>query len=94
MNLQNGLAGARRVFEVLDRDVVVADHRKAISLAVEPRTLILENVGFKYRSGEPVLQGISAVIKPGQSVAFVGSSGWAKARYLTCCRASTIRPAE
>lgn len=82
MNLQNGLAGARRVFEVLDRDVVVADHRKAISLAVEPRTLILENVGFEYRSGEPVLQGISAVIKPGQSVAFVGSSGVGKSTLL------------
>lgn len=82
MNLQNGLAGARRVFEVLDRDVVVADHRKAISLAVEPRTLILENVGFEYRSGEPVLEAISAVIKPGQSVAFVGSSGVGKSTLL------------
>jgi ABC-type multidrug transport system fused ATPase/permease subunit len=82
MNLQNGLAGARRVFEVLDRDVGVADHRKAISLAVQPRTLTLENVSFEYRSGEPVLQGISAVIKPGQSVAFVGSSGVGKSTLL------------
>ena len=82
MNLQNGLAGARRVFEVLDRDVGVADHRKAISLAVQPRTLTLENIGFEYRSGEPVLQGISAVIKPGQSVAFVGSSGVGKSTLL------------
>ena len=82
MNLQNGLAGARRVFEVLDRDVAVADHRKAISLTVQPRTLILENVGFEYQSGQPVLQGISAVIKPGQSVAFVGSSGVGKSTLL------------
>lgn len=82
MNLQNGLAGARRVFEILDRDVVVSDDSKAISLPVQPRTLTLENVGFEYRPGEPVLEGISVVIKPGQSVAFVGSSGVGKSTLL------------
>jgi ATP-binding cassette, subfamily B, bacterial len=82
MNLQNGLAGARRVFEILDRDVVVSDDSKAVSLAVQPRTLTLENVGFEYRPGEPVLEGISVVIKPGQSVAFVGSSGVGKSTLL------------
>ena len=76
----SGMRSAR--YQRLDRDVAVADHRKAISLAVQPRTLILENVGFEYQSGQPVLQGISAVIKPGQSVAFVGSSGVGKSTLL------------
>jgi subfamily B ATP-binding cassette protein MsbA len=81
-NLQTGLVGARRVFDVLDRHAVVADAPAAISLPVGPRSLVLENVGFEYQQGLPILQGINVSIQPGQSVAFVGSSGVGKSTLL------------
>ena len=81
-NVQSGLVGARRVFEVLDRNVAVLDSPDAISLPVQRRRLTLENVGFEYRLGDPVLQGIDLTIEPGQSVAFVGVSGTGKTTLL------------
>lgn len=81
-NLQSGLVGARRVFDVLDRQAIVSDAPEAVSLPLKPRTLTLENVGFEYRPGHAVLQGISVTIEPGQSVAFVGSSGVGKSTLL------------
>jgi ABC-type multidrug transport system fused ATPase/permease subunit len=70
------------VFDVLDRQAIVSDAPEAVSLPLKPRTLTLENVGFEYRPGHAVLQGISVTIEPGQSVAFVGSSGVGKSTLL------------
>jgi ATP-binding cassette, subfamily B, bacterial len=81
-NLETGLAGARRVFEVLDRDPLVTDAADAISLPLQPRSLILETVGFEYSSDRKILQRIDVNIEPGQSVAFVGSSGAGKSTLL------------
>ncbi|HEX7228249.1 MAG TPA: ABC transporter ATP-binding protein [Candidatus Binatia bacterium] len=81
-NLESGLAGARRVFEVLDRDAVVIDSADATSLPLQPRSLILEAVGFGYSSDQRILQRIDVNIEPGQSVAFVGSSGAGKSTLL------------
>ena len=83
-NIQGGVAGAQRVFEVLDRDPVIADSPRAISLPQKPRTLEFENVGFRYgnENDRPVLRDISVKILPGQSVAFVGSSGVGKSTLL------------
>jgi ABC-type multidrug transport system fused ATPase/permease subunit len=81
-NLESGLAGARRVFEVFDRDAVVSDSAEATSLPLQPRSLILEAVGFEYSSDQKILQRIDVNIEPGQSVAFVGSSGAGKSTLL------------
>ncbi|MGK3996507.1 ABC transporter ATP-binding protein [Sorangium sp. So ce1024] len=76
--VQGGVAGAQRVFEVLDRDQAVTDLPDAAALPPQPRTLSLEGVGFEYRPGHPVLRGIDATIRPGEMVAFVGSVGAGK----------------
>jgi ATP-binding cassette, subfamily B, bacterial len=81
-NLESGLAGARRVFEVFDRDAVVSDSAEPTSLPLQPRSLILEAVGFEYSSDQKILQRIDVNIEPGQSVAFVGSSGAGKSTLL------------
>jgi ABC-type multidrug transport system fused ATPase/permease subunit len=81
-NLENGLAGARRVFEVFDRDALVTDAADATSLPLQPRSLILEGVGFQYSADQKILQHIDVSIEPGQSVAFVGSSGAGKSTLL------------
>jgi ABC-type multidrug transport system fused ATPase/permease subunit len=81
-NLESGLAGARRVFEVFDREAVVIDSADATSLPLQPRSLILEAVGFQYSSDQKILQQIDVNIEPRQSVAFVGSSGAGKSTLL------------
>ncbi|MGN6730400.1 MAG: ABC transporter ATP-binding protein [Candidatus Binatia bacterium] len=81
-NLQNGLAGARRVFEVLDRNLMVADAPQALSVPTIPRRLVLDHVGFEYRPGQPILKNINVAIEPGEVVAFVGWSGVGKSTLL------------
>jgi ATP-binding cassette subfamily B protein len=82
-NLQSGLVGVRRVFEVLDRETLVADGPGAAALPLQPRTLSLTNVGFEYAAGQPVLRDLSVTVAPGTSVAFVGSSGAGKSTLLS-----------
>jgi subfamily B ATP-binding cassette protein MsbA len=82
-NLQTGLAGARRVFEVLDREAMVTDLPGAISLRVQPRALTFHDVDFSYAAGAPVLRGLNLAIPAGSSVAFVGSSGVGKSTLLS-----------
>jgi ABC-type multidrug transport system fused ATPase/permease subunit len=81
--MQNGAAGAARVFEVLDRDPVICDGPDALPLPRQPRTLKLEGVSFQYAGQDrPVLHDIDVTILPGEMVAFVGSSGAGKSTLL------------
>ncbi len=82
MNLQSGLVGARRVFEVLDEETLVAEPPDAVRLPLRPRTLKLENVRFHYAAGTPVLDGVTVAVPPGSSVGFVGASGAGKSTLL------------
>jgi subfamily B ATP-binding cassette protein MsbA len=82
VNLQSGLVGARRVFEVLDRPAKVTDDPQAVSLPLQPRTLTLTDVCFEYEAGRPVLNGLNVTVPPGASVGFVGSSGVGKSTLL------------
>ena len=81
-NIQGGVAGAERVFEVLDRDPVIADGPRARPLPQAPRVLEFDNVSFRYENDRLVLRDVSVRIEPGQMVAFVGSSGVGKSTLL------------
>jgi ATP-binding cassette, subfamily B, bacterial len=76
-------AAARRVFRVLDTPPSVTDAPGAKRLPLRPRALILDEVGFGYRDGQAVLHGVSAEIRPGEMVAFVGPSGTGKSTLLS-----------
>jgi ATP-binding cassette, subfamily B, bacterial len=75
-------ASARRVFFVLDWPEAIRSEAGAIALAPRPRRLAFENVSFAYRRGSLVLSNVSAVIDPGEMVAFVGPSGAGKSSLL------------
>ena len=81
-SIAGGMAGVKRVFEVLDMDPVIKDAPDAISLPKQARVLTMEDVGFEYLKGTPVVEGINVTIKPGEMAAFVGSSGVGKTTLL------------
>lgn len=71
------LAGAERVFEVLDTEI--EDQTKdTVSMDSIKGHVVLDHVNFGYVPGVPVLHDISLYAKPGQKIAFVGSTGAGK----------------
>jgi subfamily B ATP-binding cassette protein MsbA len=76
--LQQSLASARRIFEVLDRPNEIVDRPGATTLAPFGRELRFSNVSFAYPGNSPVLMGIDLVIPKGSVTALVGPSGAGK----------------
>jgi subfamily B ATP-binding cassette protein MsbA len=72
------LASATRVFELLDTAPEVRDRPGAVSLAAIRGEVRFENVCFRYRPDQEVLQDVSFVAAPGEPVALVGHSGGGK----------------
>ena len=79
-DLQNALAGASRVFEVLDTEPDVKEKSGAINVGRLSGRIDLENVSFNYISHHDVLKDISLSIKPGELVAIVDRQASAKQR--------------
>ena len=75
--IQNGIAGAQRVFSIIDLPPEIADKPDAITLPLVSRSIDIENVTFCYEK-KPVLKNINLSIKAGEVVAFVGMSGGGK----------------
>ncbi len=76
------MAGVDRVFEVLDREELIKDAPDAVDLPRQPRMLTMDHVAFTYNQGASVLQDLTVQVKPGQMIAFVGSSGVGKTTLL------------
>jgi len=74
----SALAGAERVFEVMDTDPEKPDVPDAKTMEGMQGYVVLENVTFGYVPGKTVLKNISLYAKPGQKIAFVGSTGAGK----------------
>jgi subfamily B ATP-binding cassette protein MsbA len=80
--LQEGLAAAERVFDILDVEPTITDRPNAKRIDAAKGDVSLENVDFSYADGKPVLQGVSLSIKAGKTVALVGQSGAGKSTIL------------
>ncbi len=76
--LQSGVASAERVFELLDAEEQVPDPAEPERLS-QPRGLVsFEHVSFRYDPAVPLIDDLSLVAAPGQSVAIVGPTGAGK----------------
>jgi len=75
--IQQGVAGAERVFELLDTQPEVVDRPGARALSAMRRGIFFEHVGFRY-GVEPVLKDVNLTIQAGEVVALVGMSGGGK----------------
>ena len=72
------LAGAERVFEVMDTEPETKDPEDAAEITELKGHVILDDVSFGYVPEKTVLKHISLYAKPGQKIAFVGSTGAGK----------------
>ena len=75
--IQEGIAAAKRVFEILDQTPEVKDSPGAKELPPFSREIEYRDVYFRY-GDEMVLKGISFKVRKGEKVALVGSSGAGK----------------
>lgn len=74
----SALAGAERVFAVMDKEPEQADSITAISEMDIKGKVLLKNVSFGYTIDKQILKSISLEALPGQKIAFVGSTGAGK----------------
>jgi subfamily B ATP-binding cassette protein MsbA len=77
LEIQEGLAGATRVFELLDTTPDIEDEEGAISLPPNSKGIDFQKITFKYEE-EVVLKEISLHVKAGEVIALVGMSGAGK----------------
>jgi ATP-binding cassette subfamily B protein len=76
--MQRAMAGASRIFEVLDVPVSIDDAPGAVELEAAEPSIEFQNVAFGYGPGRPVLHDVSFRIEPRQTVALVGPTGSGK----------------
>ena len=74
----SALAGAERVFAVMDEAPEIPDRMDAISMDSVKGEVVLEDVSFGYLPGQTVLRHVSLYAHAGQKIAFVGSTGAGK----------------
>lgn len=76
--LQSALAGAERIFVVLDAEPSVPDAPDALPLPKVQGAVRFDRVSFAYDPGKPVLIDVSLEAHPGQTIALVGPTGAGK----------------
>jgi len=76
--IQSALAGAERVFEILDSKEEPADKENAIYMEQLNGDVTFENVCFSYNQSTPILKNVSFKVNAGETVALVGETGAGK----------------
>ena len=76
--LQNALACASRVFEILDEPEILPDEPNALVLQNAEGSLSLENVAFSYTPDQDLIRDLHLTVSPGERIAIVGPTGCGK----------------
>ena len=82
LELNGALVSARKLLEIIDSPSTEADDSDRPALTISEARVELRDVGFAYRPGEPVLQGMNFTAEPGKMTALVGPSGGGKSTIL------------
>jgi len=75
--LQRGVVRAERIFEILDDHSEIQISGKLSGVDFN-QPITFDNIGFSYKEGQPVIDGFSLKINPGETIAFVGATGSGK----------------
>ena len=76
--LQNALASAARVFELIDEKTILEDKKDATVLENVKGQVKIEHVNFSYTPDRPLIEDLNLSVKPGERVAIVGPTGCGK----------------
>jgi len=76
--LQRAMAGGQRIFEVVDAKIEVVDAPDAIELPTIRGEISYNDVSFQYVEGREVIHDVNLHIQPGETIAFVGTTGAGK----------------
>lgn len=80
--LQNALACAARVFELIEEPAQSEDPQKAVSPGELAGAVEIRNLSFSYTPEKPLIQGLQLSVRPGQRVAIVGPTGCGKTTFI------------
>lgn len=82
-SVQQSLAGARRVFAILDAPVEIVAPENPVTLGSVRGQVEFDRVTFKFAEGQSALSGISIDVQPGESIAIVGATGSGKSALMS-----------
>ena len=77
-NILTALAGAERIFEIMDSADEIDEGTQSIEISEIQGNIYFKNIDFSYVEGEQVLKGLDLWVKPGQKIAIVGATGSGK----------------
>lgn len=82
LQLQNGVSSAKMMYEVLDHPAAETQAPGLRALDIKAGRIVFDDVRFRYRDEEPVLDGLDLVAEPSMTTALVGPSGGGKSTLL------------
>ena len=82
VGIQEGIAAARRIYEIIDQKNEIVNDENAPSLKLTNATLEFKNISFVYPDGTQALKNLSAKIEGGKKIGLVGISGSGKTTFL------------
>jgi subfamily B ATP-binding cassette protein MsbA len=82
VGIQEGVAAAKRIYEIIDQKNEIYNDENAPSLKLKNATLEFKNISFTYPDGTHALKNLSAKIEGGKKVGLVGISGSGKTTFL------------
>ena len=80
--VQNALACAARIFELIEEEAETADAENAHVLDIADGSVQIKDVNFSYKSDQKLIEDLNLQVKPGQRVAIVGPTGCGKTTFI------------
>jgi ATP-binding cassette subfamily B protein len=77
-NIQSAIAGGERIFGLLDQPIALTDKPDARAMPPIEGHVVFDQVYAEYKTGQPVLRGVSFEAQPGEMIAIVGPTGAGK----------------